>query len=131
MIRAAKKTKPSGFVTMHKHKPTEILLATNNAGKLIELRGFLSDLPLRMRSLDDFANVAEVEETGATYAANAELNAAGYTRQTHLWALAEDSGLEVTALNGAPGVFSARYTEQQEPSNSAMKKYWARYMLRP
>jgi XTP/dITP diphosphohydrolase len=72
-------------------------------------RELLSDLPLKMRSLDDFASVVEVEETGATYAANAELKAAGYARQTQLWALAEDSGLEVTALNGAPGVFSARY----------------------
>lgn len=87
----------------------ELLIATHNAGKIRELTVLLSNLPLRLRHLSEFPQMAEVEETGDTFAANAELKARGYSRQTNLWALADDSGLEVDALGGAPGVFSARY----------------------
>lgn len=90
-------------------RPTEILAATGNAGKLKELTALLAEMPFRLRGLNDFPNVAEPEETGATFAANAVLKAGYYARQTDLWALADDSGLEVEALNGAPGIFSARY----------------------
>lgn len=87
----------------------ELLIATYNAGKIRELTGLLSTLPLRLRRLSEFSQVEEVEETGKTFAANAELKARLYSRQTNLWTLADDSGLEVDALDGAPGVFSARY----------------------
>jgi XTP/dITP diphosphohydrolase len=87
----------------------ELLIATHNAGKIRELTALLSSLPLRLRRLSEFPQIAEVEETGETFAANAELKARLYSRQTNLWALADDSGLEVDALNGAPGVLSARY----------------------
>lgn len=87
----------------------EFLIATKNTGKIEELIELLADLPFRLRSLKDFSNIVEPEETGATFAENAALKAKSYGLQTGFWVLADDSGLEVEALNGAPGVFSARY----------------------
>lgn len=69
----------------------------------------LRDLPISFQSLGDFPEIQPVEETGSTYEENAVLKARDYARQTGLWALADDSGFEVEALSGAPGVFSARY----------------------
>ncbi|HZG53185.1 MAG TPA: RdgB/HAM1 family non-canonical purine NTP pyrophosphatase [Pyrinomonadaceae bacterium] len=89
--------------------PSELLIATNNAGKIRELTGLLANLPLRLRQLSEFPQITEVEETGQTFAENASLKARLYSRQTQLWTLADDSGLEVDALDGAPGVLSARY----------------------
>ena len=89
--------------------PKELLIATRNAGKLIEVREILSDLPIALKSLDAFPHTVEVEETGETFADNASIKAADYARQTGTWALSDDSGLEVEALGGAPGVYSARY----------------------
>ena len=88
---------------------SELLIATNNAGKIRELCGLLVNLPLRLRQLSEFPQIEEVEETGKTFAENALLKARLYGRQTNFWTLADDSGLEVDALNGAPGVLSARY----------------------
>jgi XTP/dITP diphosphohydrolase len=88
---------------------SELLVATSNPGKIRELESLLSEFPLRLRGLDEFPSIQEVEETGNTFADNAALKATGYARQTRLWTLADDSGLEVEALGGAPGVFSARY----------------------
>jgi len=87
----------------------ELLIATKNAGKIKELEKLLAELPFRLRSLNGITNVIEPEETGATFAENAVLKARSYALQTGLSALADDSGLEVEALRGAPGVFSARY----------------------
>ncbi len=89
--------------------PAELLVATNNAGKLRELTGLLTNLPTRLRRLSEFPHVKEVEETGKTFTDNALLKARLYSQQTNLWTLADDSGLEVDALDGAPGVLSARY----------------------
>ena len=100
----------------------DILIATKNIGKVRELNGFLADLPLQLRSLDEFSNVIEVEETGATFAENAVLKAKGYARQTGLWALADDSGLEVVALNSAPGIFSARYAGENSTDAEKINK---------
>lgn len=66
-------------------------------------------MPIVLRDLNEFPGVSEVEETGATFAENAILKAKGYAAQTGFWTLADDSGLEVEVLGGAPGVFSARY----------------------
>ena len=85
----------------------ELLVATRNQGKLREVERLLSGLSLR--TLLDFPEVGEVEETGATFEENASLKASAYAAQTGLWTLADDSGLEVLALDGAPGVLSARY----------------------
>jgi len=87
----------------------ELLIATNNAGKIRELKSLLSSLPLRLRQLSEFSPIIEVEETGKTFAENAVLKARLYSQQTGLWSLADDSGLEVDALNGAPGLLSARF----------------------
>jgi XTP/dITP diphosphohydrolase len=87
----------------------ELLVATKNAGKIKELTGLLADLPVRLRGLSEFKNIVEPEETGATFSENAVLKAKYYALRTGLWALADDSGLEVESLGGAPGVFSARY----------------------
>ena len=88
---------------------SELLVATRNPGKIRELESLLEALPLRLRSLAEFPSIPEVDETGATFTENAVLKAVSYARQSALWTLADDSGLEVDALNGAPGVFSARY----------------------
>jgi XTP/dITP diphosphohydrolase len=87
----------------------KLVVGTNNAGKIRELNELLADLPVELFGLNDFENVTDVEETGATFAENARLKANSYARQTGFWALSDDSGLEVEALGGAPGVFSARY----------------------
>jgi XTP/dITP diphosphohydrolase len=88
---------------------SELLLATRNAGKLREVRSLLSDLSIHLLNLTEFPETTEVEETGETFAQNAALKASVYARQTGRLTLADDSGLEVDALGGAPGVFSARY----------------------
>lgn len=87
----------------------EILIATRNAGKAREIARLLDAPHIHLRSLDDFPAVGEIEETGATFAINAELKARFYAGATRLMCLADDSGLEVAALAGAPGVRSARY----------------------
>lgn len=89
--------------------PKELVIATRNPGKLIEVRELLSDLPLALKSLLDFPQTTAVEETGATFADNASIKATAYALQTGAWALSDDSGLEVDALGGAPGIYSARY----------------------
>ncbi len=94
-------------------KPTELLVATGNAGKLREIRALLGDLPITLLSLADFPNIEEVAETGSTFAENAALKALGYARQAGILSLADDSGLVVDALGGAPGVHSARYLGDQ------------------
>jgi XTP/dITP diphosphohydrolase len=89
-----------------------LLLATRNVGKLRELEQLLEEAGLEglvVETLADHAQVGEVEETGPTFEENARLKATQAARATGLWALADDSGLEVEALGGAPGVLSARY----------------------
>jgi len=88
---------------------SELLIATSNVGKAREFTYLLADVPFRLRTLAEFPHVPEVAETGATFAENAALKARAYSRQTGLWTLADDSGLEVEALGGAPGLHSARY----------------------
>ena len=86
-----------------------LLIATHNSGKLAELRDLLRDVPYSLVSLSDVGIELDVEETGDTLEENATLKAATYARLADLPTLADDSGLEVDALNGAPGVHSARY----------------------
>jgi len=87
----------------------ELLIATHNPGKLREFAAIFAGLPLALRSLDDLGIHEEVEETGTTFAENARLKAEGYMAMSGLPTMADDSGLEVAALGGAPGVYSARY----------------------
>jgi XTP/dITP diphosphohydrolase len=86
-----------------------LLLGTRNTGKLHEIEVVLGDVPWRFRSLLEFKEVGVAAETGQTYSDNATAKAQFYAGGTGVCALADDSGLEVTALGGAPGVFSARY----------------------
>lgn len=86
-----------------------LLLATSNEGKARELCEILSDLPISLLTLRDVPRVDPVVEAGHTFEENASLKAAGYATQTGMLTLADDSGLAVDALGGAPGVRSARY----------------------
>ena len=88
---------------------SRLLVATRNAGKLRELRELLAGVPYELASLDDVGVEEDVEETGATFEENAVLKATTYCRLSGLMTLADDSGLEVDALEGEPGVHSARY----------------------
>jgi XTP/dITP diphosphohydrolase len=87
----------------------KIVIATKNKGKIKEIKSLFSGFPVEVLNLTDFENIREVEETGKTFRENAELKATSYARQTNCWALADDSGLEVSALDNAPGIYSARY----------------------
>ena len=88
----------------------DILIATRNPGKLAEFRGLLEGLPFKVVSLGDTsADALEVEETADTFEGNATLKARAYGERSGLLALADDSGIVVDALNGRPGVLSARY----------------------
>ncbi|HEX6481129.1 MAG TPA: XTP/dITP diphosphatase [Ktedonobacteraceae bacterium] len=87
----------------------DLLVATTNLHKLEEYRAIFADLPYRLLSLRDIRLDMDVEETGNTFAENAELKARSYAQASGLLTLADDSGLEIDALGGAPGVFSARF----------------------
>lgn len=86
----------------------EIVLASNNPGKVREIAQLLADLDLSVLPQSQF-DVPDVEETGLTFVENAILKARNAAQKTGLAAIADDSGLEVDALNGAPGIHSARY----------------------
>jgi XTP/dITP diphosphohydrolase len=86
-----------------------LLVATTNRGKLREIAGILEHTPVDLVSLDDFPNLAEPDETGETFAENARLKALYYHHATGLPSVADDSGLEIDALGGLPGVHSARW----------------------
>ena len=87
----------------------KLLVATGNQGKMREYRHLLKDLPLELVSLDELGITEEVEETGETFIENAWLKASGYARLSGMLTLSDDSGLEVNALGGEPGINSARY----------------------
>ena len=87
----------------------DLLLATTNLHKLEEYRAIFSDIPFRLLSLRDVQLDLDVEETGATFTENAELKALAYAHASGMLSLADDSGLEIDALGGAPGVYSARF----------------------
>ena len=86
-----------------------LLIATTNAGKINEYRLLLEGVGADVVGLRDLRLDLDVAETGATFGENARLKARAYAEATGLWTLADDSGLCVDVLNGAPGVFSARY----------------------
>lgn len=86
-----------------------LLIATGNPGKVREIKSILADIGWSFSSLEQFPAVDSAEENGTTYAENAIAKASFYALATGMCALADDSGLEVDALAGAPGVFSARY----------------------
>ncbi|MGI8919091.1 MAG: non-canonical purine NTP pyrophosphatase [Pyrinomonadaceae bacterium] len=87
----------------------ELLIGTSNPGKVREIRIALNGLPLMLRSLNEYSDLAAPIEGGESYRDNAIIKATDYARQTGLCALADDSGLEVDWLDGAPGLHSARF----------------------
>ena len=88
-----------------------LIIASGNTGKIREFRQLLAHLPL---SVQPQPECLEVEETGLTFAENARIKATAVASETNQWALADDSGLSVNALNGAPGVHSARFADSDE-----------------
>jgi XTP/dITP diphosphohydrolase len=106
-------------------KRPNLLIATTNKGKLREFRALAAGLPIELVALDRFGKRHDIEETGLTFAENAALKAAGYAVQAGMVTLADDSGLEVIALNGRPGVFSARYGGANTSFDSKIAKLLA------
>jgi len=97
-----------------------LLIATTNPGKLREIRGILDGIPIELVSLDSYPGIEEPEETGATFAENARLKALYYSAKTGLTAVADDSGIEIDALDKAPGVHSARWHGDHYPTKFAV-----------
>jgi XTP/dITP diphosphohydrolase len=89
----------------------DLVIATRNKGKVLEFEGLASDVPLTLRSLAEFPSAPDPDETGTTFEENAIIKARSAAHATGLWSLADDSGLCVDALQGAPGIRSARYAE--------------------
>ena len=93
--------------------PTPMVIATRNAGKAAEIVDLLRGFPVQIKSLGDFGPIPAAEESGATFEENAYRKASLTARVLGLTALADDSGLVIEALNGAPGVHSARFAGPQ------------------
>ena len=109
----------------------KIVLATRNKKKLAELSRVLAGTGVELLGLDDFPQTPEVEETGSTFEANAVLKASQVAKSTGHYALADDSGLEVDALHGAPGVFSARYSGPDADDRKNLEKLLSEMKLVP
>lgn len=109
--------------------PARVLLATRNAGKVREMRTLLAELGVALVGVDtleaDLGAAPEIAETGDTFAANALLKAKGYAAWAGLPVIAEDSGIEVDALGGAPGVHSARYAGDPSDDEANNRKLLA------
>jgi non-canonical purine NTP pyrophosphatase (RdgB/HAM1 family) len=95
---------------------SKLLLATTNPGKLKEIIGILEGVPIELVTLNDLDPIAEPEETGASFAENARLKARYYSKATGLVTAADDSGIEIDALDKAPGVHSARWHGTDYPT---------------
>jgi XTP/dITP diphosphohydrolase len=96
---------------------TTLVLATTNAGKLREIRDVLAGLAIEVRALADLSAIIEPEETGRTFEENARAKALYYAGATGALVVAEDSGLEIDALDRAPGVYSARFGGDRAPTS--------------
>ncbi|MCL4127148.1 UNVERIFIED_CONTAM: hypothetical protein GTU68_006725 [Idotea baltica] len=88
----------------------QLVLGTNNAKKLREMKLLLSSVDVQLKSLAEIENSIEVDETGTSFQENAELKAAKQAKHLGQWVLGEDSGLSVKALDGEPGIYSARFS---------------------
>lgn len=107
-----------------KRRPPKVVLASGNCGKLREIKQILGELGLEVVPQSDFA-VPDVEETGLSFVENAILKARHAAQLTGLPAIADDSGLEVDALNGAPGIFSARFAGADAGDEKNLQKLLA------
>ena len=109
----------------------QLLVATTNPGKLREIRTLMSGVPLELVSLADIPSIAEPAETGTTFEENARLKARYYAERTWLLTVAEDSGLIVDALDGEPGVRSARFLRPDAPYPERFEEIFRRLDARP
>jgi XTP/dITP diphosphohydrolase len=106
-----------------------LVMASRNPGKIREMRQILAALSLKLLVLDDFPELPEIPEAGASFAENAATKAREVAQRTGLPALADDSGLEVAALSGRPGIFSARYAQDRTaPLASGDQDNWRKLL---
>ena len=110
-------------------KTLKILLASQNPGKLRELQAILQDLPIQVIAPADINIQLNVAETGSAYAENAALKSNAFCAASGLISLADDSGLEVDALNGAPGLYSARYAPAPNATDGDRRAYLLQNLL--
>ncbi|MGD8524174.1 MAG: XTP/dITP diphosphatase [Desulfobacterales bacterium] len=102
-----------------------LVIATRNPNKIAEIKDLLADYPIQIKSLDDFGPIPSVEEDGDTFDDNAYKKSSFAAKVLGMPALADDSGLVVEALDGAPGVFSARYAGQSATDEQRYRKLLA------
>lgn len=100
----------------------QLCIATKNPGKVAEFKEMLGKLPIELHELSEFGDIPEPEETGKTFSQNARMKAQYYAKATNMPCVADDSGLECEALNGAPGVLTARYSGENATDASNMEK---------
>ncbi len=100
----------------------ELIIATKNAGKAKEFQQFFAQLHIRVKSLLDFDDLPDVEETGTTFAENARIKAETIAELLDMPVLADDSGLEIDALQGRPGIYSARYAGVDKDDEANIRK---------
>ncbi|MBY0092855.1 XTP/dITP diphosphatase [Priestia megaterium] len=100
----------------------EIIIATKNAGKVKDFETLFSPKGFKVKSLLDFPEIEDVEETGVTFAENAKLKAEAISSALNKPVIADDSGLAIDALNGEPGVYSARYAGENKDDNANIEK---------
>lgn len=103
-----------------------LLIATTNPNKIREIRPLLSDLPIELLTLADVDPIPEPEESGTTFWENARIKALAYANATGLVAVAEDSGLEIDAMNREPGVYSARFMGADTPYPDRFREIFRR-----
>lgn len=98
-----------------------VIIASGNKGKLKEFKELMADLPVEVKSLADYPEIGDIEENGASFAENAYIKAKAVFDATGCLCIADDSGLEVDALGGEPGIYSARYAgaEKDDAANNA------------
>jgi XTP/dITP diphosphohydrolase len=101
----------------------KLLIATQNKGKLQEIRALLNDLPVELVTPDQIGMTINVKEDGGTYQENAAKKALAFAEATGFFTLADDSGLEVDALNGSPGLYSARFSKKPGASDADRRSF--------
>lgn len=100
-----------------------LLIATGNPGKMREIKAILQPLNCKIVTLLDLGLTLDVKETGETYLENAQIKANAYHKVSDMITLADDSGLEVNALQGAPGIYSARFSPKQNANDADRREY--------
>lgn len=110
---------------MNAHQNTEIILASRNRKKSAEIAELLQPYGIKVTSVAEFPDVPDVVEDGTTFAQNAAKKASEVARQLGKWAIGEDSGVKVDALDGAPGIYSARYAGEPSDDEANNRKLLA------